>query len=452
MSAFGGNSTSQLEAVVNLKSRVVTNGGVISAELTFESFEDAGVGIMATKDIKMGSILMEVPFKDCLSVEKIVQCEALSRIFSEQQGLEEFPDEILAIGLMYGATKKEECAWYDHIKTLPTADQMNSTTFWNEEQLNRLQGGPSIYHLTSMMNKQCEADWNAVHKALSEVYPDILGEITKDLYKWALSMVYSRAVGMPRKGAYTRAIPPIIDLANHDPTIASETAETFNYDEKSEMLQFISASDINSGDQCCAVYGPYPNAKLAYTYGFVMHNNRHQAVDLWTRVSPNSTHGAHKQQILQSHPLTSNQTYDFEGTLRPNFISPALLATIRIINANESELQSNDITNAFQGKMVSARNEGATYVSLRSLLVSRLSPEQYETDRKRLGELLMDGASQANREVMALIIQTEERDLVKSCIVMVDEMVAKLELLGDSYIPIDSQRDSPSCSFSNELD
>lgn len=83
-------------------------------------------------------------------------------------------------------------------------------------------------------------------------------------------------------------------------------------------------------------------------------------------------------QILQNHDLTKNQTYDFAGTIRDKYISPALLATIRVIQATSEELQGEHVQRAFEGKMLSVRNEEAAYRSLAALLTARMRVETAE--------------------------------------------------------------------------
>jgi [ribulose-bisphosphate carboxylase]-lysine N-methyltransferase len=62
--------------------------------------------------------------------------------------------------------------------------------------------------------------------------------------------------------------------------------------------------------------GSYSNAKLAYSYGFVVPETTIKTMDLWMNCPPNSRNAEWKKQILSSQPLTKNQTYDFNGTLR----------------------------------------------------------------------------------------------------------------------------------------
>ena len=73
------------------------------------------------------------------------------------------------------------------------------------------------------------------------------------------------------------------------------------------------------------------------------------------------------------------------GTLRNDgWISPSLLATIRIIQASEDEFavvgtgeatEEGPVRSTYAGGVVSPRNELATYNSLRELLYAKLKPE-----------------------------------------------------------------------------
>jgi hypothetical protein len=73
------------------------------------------------------------------------------------------------------------------------------------------------------------------------------------------------------------------------------------------------------------------------------------------------------------------------GTLRDGgWISPALLATIRILQATEEEFavvgtgeaaEGGRVRSTYAGGVVSPRNEMATYISLRELLYAKLRPE-----------------------------------------------------------------------------
>ena len=434
--------------------------GPVSFQAASDS--DAGVGIFANENVSKGTLLLQVPFDKCLTTERVVQCTALRQLFDDQQQLLTFAYEVLAIGLMFGLLCLEKfeaivdsderkiaeqtavtdvCPFLLHIKTIPRT--FNTTLYWHDDELLELKGCMT-FHLTQLMKRQIDKDWESIHSQLAEAYPDVLGGATKEIYMWALSVIYSRAVGISRQGIPLRIIPPVIDMANHDPSFdpTAETADTFDFDEAQDLLKFVAGCDREAKQECCAIYGHYPNSKLAYTYGFVLHPNPHQAIDLWTRLPQTSFAAEHKRRVLDQHTLTANQTYDFTGTLRKlrgegASVSAALLAMIRVIQVgNEEELAQ--VENAYKGQIISVRNETATYASLRALLMARMDVERAESDKKRLGELLLDGASLGSREVMALVIRVEERELVGECLRLINEWSAELLERGDLYVPPDS--------------
>jgi hypothetical protein len=259
----------------------------------------------------------------CISVDAIILSH-LKCIFDDDDfaGLVAYPDEILALGLM-SALQSEEIPWALHVATMPKT--LNSTIFWDEEELELLKPS-TIYHLTKLMNRQIAQDWTSIHEPISKKFPQYLCNATIDTYKWALAIIYSRAVGFTNSdGRYIRCIPPVIDMANHNPSEAADAADTFRYNEVSACLQLLSCRQRNAGEECYAVYGTYPNSKLVYSYGFILPGNPHRCIDLWTRVGPSTQMAERKQEILVSRDLTRDQPYDFTGTIRPGWISPALL-------------------------------------------------------------------------------------------------------------------------------
>ena len=370
MSAF--ESTSQL--LSQISAEICSNGGVVNDNIDFVETTNEGVGIYANKTISAGETLISVPYNMCITPDAIVQNQLLQPIFSDNAGIVDYPDEVLAIGLMHAKLfPSEKCSWSKHVSMLPT--DFNTTIFWSEAELEEMKGN-MVYHLTKMMLRQIETDYNSIHAALAEAYPELLGGVTIELYKWALSVVYSRSLEITRQGNNTRCIVPVLDMANHNPHSNAAPTDTFRYEDEDDRISLLAPTDLQVGEECYAVYGIYPNSKLLYSYGFVVLNNPHRAIDLWVRLQPSSVGYQAKQTFLQSNSLTREQTYDFKGTIRPNYVSPALLATIRVIQAEVSELPL--LSRAVQGRMLTLRNEAAAYVSLRNLIIARMDVERAE--------------------------------------------------------------------------
>jgi hypothetical protein len=376
--------------VEELVTKTQLKGGQIH-KVSIQQTPSSGYGIFATSPISYGDILLEIPFSECITIDRILS-SPLSVIFDDNPDLLSYPDEILCLGLMYGLYKPQTpspCEWSQHLEVIPKT--YNLTIFWNERELACLRGS-MLSHLTAMMLKQIQSDWDNLHHPIALNYPELLSaELTIEDYKWALATVYSRAIGLTRQGQYTRCLVPVLDLVNHHPSATSVTAETFQYNEGDDTILFMSTREYASGDECYASYGNYSNSKLLYTYGFILSSEdpAPRAIDLWSTLSSNIPFATQKQQLLHSNPLTAQQTYDFTGTLRGGgWISRALLATIRVIQATEEEMS--DLSHALErNAMVSLRNERATYLSLLELLAMKLKQVRREGREGRSGEFVL---------------------------------------------------------------
>jgi hypothetical protein len=117
------------------------------------------------------------------------------------------------------------------------------------------------------------------------------------------------------------------------------------------------------------------------------------------------------------------------------------MATVRVIQATEDELPI--IENAYKGSIVSVRNELASYAALRSLLIIKMKPEQAEADRELLGEMLLNTEDMSDRKLTALIIRTEERELMQDALAMVDGFISQLQQDPDLYVPPDAPKAPP---------
>lgn len=432
-------SKSLKDLVIN----VIQNGGSILDSVTFcdssRTSNDEGYGVFSKSYIEKNSVIMSIPFSMCISSSLVSSNSQLMQIFADNPGLLDYPDEVVSVGLMWAKSlgdngeKSVLCPWFTHVMVIPF--EFNTTLFWSPEELEELKPS-AMYQLTKLLKNQIYQDWNQIYLPLKEQYPTELGHITLDLYTWALSVIYSRAVGFERRGQYVRIIPPLIDMANHSPKTGRFSGDTFNYNDAIDHVQYLSQEDRQPNEECFAIYGSYPNSKLLYTYGFVIQGCPDKAIDLWARVTPSSTSADVKQRLLESHQLTRNQTYDFTGTIRENYVSPALLATIRIIQMTADELEQAEL--AFVGRMISYRNELATYGALKALLISRMKVETAEMDRMELGEMLLSGVKLSDRKVMALIVRVEERELIQDVVTLVDSWIESLVANGESYVPPDA--------------
>eukprot|EP01035_Chromulina_nebulosa_P018703 gene18703-24462_t len=96
-----------------------------------------------------------------------------------------------------------------------------------------------------------------------------------------------------------------------------------------------------------------------------------------------------------------------------------------------------NVNNAFIGKLVSVRNELATYTALKGLITSRMKIENAESEKRALGDRLLNDVNPNDREFIALVIKVEERELLQETLPLIDNWIDRLNRDGDSYNPPD---------------
>jgi hypothetical protein len=434
-------------AIEVLLQSIVEAGGSLS-----DNCEIRNGGIFAKDEIDDGHVILKVPFSQCISKES-VQNSSLSRILEEYPALLDFEDELLAMALLHGKLFPSTSPWAKSVAVLPSQHELDLPIYWSPEQVEYLKG-TTVYHLTHQMKRQIQSDWTSLIEPLATEFPTLLGGATHDLYKWALSMIYSRAVGFTRKQhekeEKMHILFPLIDMANHAPAAAGilpeddrffeEARETFSYrnGDEGEYMTLTSTLNRTAGQEVYSNYGTYSNSKFLFSYGFVIPGQQTpRTLDVWPSLGVQTISGYEtKIGLIQSHVLTREQTYDFKGSLRsPNFINPSLLAQVRVLQATPEELR-NGIMHAFCGKMVSERNEAATLACIRGLLKGRIQPEIVNSVHTELAKLEAnegEAIPSNHRLYMALILRSEEISLMEEIVVYIDQLNEQLRIEGPTY-------------------
>lgn len=334
--------------------------------------EAEGYGIMAVEDLKAGELILQVPLSICVHIESL-HLSVLHDIVKAEPHLMAFDskDELLALLLMAERRAGSQSFWWPYLSLMPR--EYDTPLYWEEEERKYL-AGTNVGLLTSMMEQRILRDWHEIHAKLVLKYPSVLGGLTVEDYRWALSTIWSRAVGVERgdSHSYLRCLAPALDMCNHSPAAASCLEDLIKYDAQMDALRLQQISPVSRGQECYLFYGPYSNAKLLYSYGFMAAQNPFRGVDFWVKVPSDFPLAEWKQEQLLAHDLTKEQPYDFRGTLLGNGVSVALMATIRLIHLAPEEFE--DVEKVFHGEVVSLRNEEA---SLRGLV--RLLQEKVQT-------------------------------------------------------------------------
>ncbi|RQM21606.1 hypothetical protein B5M09_006790, partial [Aphanomyces astaci] len=282
---------------------------------------------------------LDIPFRLTMNVHSALSSDLAPLFASEAGTLADV--EILALHLMYEKHKGFASFW---APSLPTT--FDTPIFWNDDQFAALQG-TNVSLLAAMMKQQIVADYTSVHSPLFQKYPALFRtpSPTMQEYKWALSVIWSRAFGITRGGEYLQVLCPAMDMFNHDVLLNRPLDDFIVFNEQAQTLCHRLHVDCVANTPLNICYGPYSNAKLLYSYGFVVPGNHRRGIDFWVNVPTNDRYYKLKKSLLDSNPLTAHQTYDFDGTLLGHTISERLLAMARIVLMQEDEIhaRNNDV-------------------------------------------------------------------------------------------------------------
>ncbi|RHY38720.1 hypothetical protein DYB30_003003, partial [Aphanomyces astaci] len=207
---------------------------------------------------------LDIPFRLTMNVHSALSSDLAPLFASEAGTLADV--EILALHLMYEKHKGVASFW---APSLPAT--FDTPIFWNDDQFAALQG-TNVSLLAAMMKQQIVADYTSVHSPLFQKYPALFRtpSPTMQEYKWALSVIWSRAFGITRGGEYLQVLCPAMDMFNHDVLLNRPLDDFIVFNEQAQTLCHRLHVDCVANTPLNICYGPYSNAKLLYSYGFVV--------------------------------------------------------------------------------------------------------------------------------------------------------------------------------------
>ncbi|CCI49071.1 unnamed protein product [Albugo candida] len=388
------------------------------------SKNNEGVGVYAAKSLLKDETTLEIPFHLMISKVTAMQSD-LSLLLQDQEELDQ--DEIVALFLMIERFKSSDSFFEPFIQSLPS--NCDLPVYWHEAEFAELDG-TNVALLANIMRKRIATDFHAIHIPLLTAYEKNFklktSEISKSDYEWALSIIWTRAFGITRKGEYLRVLCPALDMFNHSTLVQESLDEFIKFDQENDVLAHSVVTATSANDPLYISYGPYSDAKLLYSYGFVSieEKNRFNGIDLWMRTPSTDPNYKLKQAILEANAATRDQTYDFKGTIHLDDVDERLLASVRIILLSHGEFPN--YTKAFESSIVSVRNELAVYDALHDVCEKKLAkfPTSLEDDMKLLADLEI---STNLRKTYAVRVRIKDKKILRSTCKLMKEWRNLLE-------------------------
>ncbi|PIK41445.1 putative SET domain-containing protein 4-like isoform X2 [Apostichopus japonicus] len=241
-----------------------------------------GRGLMATKSIKPGDVIVSIPSNLLITSQVVLRSEL-------KDVLKIFPVKLTARLLLcafviYERQKGPSSFWAPYIGCLP--DAFSTPSYFTSEELQHL---PAALRQRATEQTRLLCDGFSKLTKFFEFGQEchFLSDFSFDLddFKWAWSAVNTRTlyykveeagshhlVDPSERDVYVLA--PFLDLLNHSST--AEVAGSFNSIKQCYEIQ--TTTPYNKFDQVFIHYGPHDNETLLLEYGFVEPTNPHSVV------------------------------------------------------------------------------------------------------------------------------------------------------------------------------
>ena len=213
----------------------------------------------------------------------------LQWMFRQSHILRRQPSIQLALVLLHECFKGRGSFWFWYIATFPTSFASTLPLWWSVNKLSCLAGQSASLRsaargIVSFARYYCHVDQLLATLAAQQ---DTIGAsstmpfprtfFTLKNFRWAMSIVMTRQNPVPFKNksgeisGRVLALVPVMDMANHDPTLDHGTF----YDDETDEICVAASSLLHGGDELRMYYGDRTNQEFLVHCGFVTENNRH---------------------------------------------------------------------------------------------------------------------------------------------------------------------------------
>ncbi|XP_046383194.1 actin-histidine N-methyltransferase [Ischnura elegans] len=329
---------------------LVSNGAKVDG-IKISEFPGYEYGLIADKDFERGDLLLSIPRKLMLTVERAKE-SVLGSLLSSDAVLQHMPNVALALTLLVEKFSSYSF-WKPYINTLPT--KYTTVLNFQPNELQELKGSPTLE--TAL--KQCRniarqyAYFHKVFQTMDDPASLLLRDVfTYEQYRWAVSTVMTRQNFVPgdvqpgemqseKNPALVNAFIPMWDMCNH-----TNGELTTDYEEEEGGRSICHAlQNFSKGSQIFIFYGSRPNSDLLVHNGFVFPKNEHDSLALRLGVSKGDPlhplRTALLSKIPPKLPFFSNATppTDFSLLPGPQPVDGQLLAFLRVFAMGKEQLE-----------------------------------------------------------------------------------------------------------------
>ena len=245
--------------------------------------------------------LVVVPFDAMLHATAALVCNsqveaAAAKAFAAVANKLTREDDVLACRLLFERHLGDRSRWFQHVRRLPDMPD-HCVLRWSDAELAELAGSDARL-MAARWREQVAADFKEIEAAAAAAGPkrEAFPWLEVDAYRWAISMVFSRAITVRRGAGAIKALVPVVDMFNHDP--AAPTAHAF--DAARDALVVRREAPAAAGATLSIVYEHATASRLLLLYGFVppLAQTQHAGRDVFAGLAPDAPNRVEKLAVL----------------------------------------------------------------------------------------------------------------------------------------------------------
>ncbi|KAF8932155.1 SET domain-containing protein 4 [Haplosporangium gracile] len=396
------------------------NMGCPRTKLTLAEFSNTGRGMMATKDIKAGEVIVQVPERNLVTM-KSLQSTYGARI--ARFGKKVNSHMIIALHIALLVQAPERSGWLPYLRMLPKKFDTMPVRY-PPELLELLPQNAQVH--VKKQKAKIEADYNITLDFLQSNADLLTRPLQYEEYEWAWLVVNTRCIYLDAKNqsaADNIALAPMLDFLNHTHDAKTEGA----FCTKTKSYQIKTLLSYKKGEQVFINYGPHDNCFILVEYGFVTPNNPYNYVtvdnDFMQLSIPGESAAAKKDKL----ELLDMAGYHGDYVLHRNDVSFRLLAGMRLRLVNPfnkssvaTQLAIAQWHNVVNGELDQINPENERLVPIH---IERLCDEILALAKKNLGILARKKTTFTVMHMQQVWI--EARDIILS---IIDKIHRKEEL------------------------
>ncbi|NWI91121.1 SETD4 protein, partial [Pitta sordida] len=318
-------------------------------------FRETGRGLMATKALQAGDLILSLP-EECLLTTGTVLSSCLGGYIRRWKPPVS-PLVALCTFLMAERHAGDRSPWKPYLDVLPKT--YSCPVWWEQEAVDLL---PEPLRGKAEEQRTRIQELYASAKGFFSSLQPLFAEDTRTIFdsralEWAWCTVNTRTIYMrhPQRECFSLepdvyALAPYLDLLNHSPNVQVKAG----FNQQTRSYEIHTKAPCRKHGEVLICYGPHDNQQLLLEYGFVAMGNPHSSVHvspdtLLKYFPPLDKQRKAKLSILQDHDFLENLTFGWDGP------SWRLLTALKLLSLGAEEFSC--WRKALLGDVISARNE-----------------------------------------------------------------------------------------------